>query len=146
MNRDSGGGNEGDGGENVGDVDDVHNYPPPVAPNCNPVDAQKPGPMQALACGEYGGIAYAVKCHLWKGDSWGYTSVPSARELENIYGDYSNLLKEMRDKRDLSAAVYTQIADGEIEVNGLMTYDRSSNPTWHQSDRTAAWFIRSPLT
>ena len=128
VNRDSGGGNDGGDEGNIGDVDDVHNYPPPATPNFNPANARNSEQMQALACGEYGGIAYAVKGRTWKGDSWGYTSVPSVRELENIYGDYSNLLKEMRDKRGLSAAVYTQLTDVEIEINGLMTYDRLVKP------------------
>ena len=33
-------------------------------------------------------------------------------------------LKTFRDKNGMSAAVYTQITDVEIESNGLMTYDR----------------------
>ncbi|WP_238596542.1 glycoside hydrolase family 2 protein [Abditibacterium utsteinense] len=119
TNRDSGAGNETDDGDGtVGDTDDVHNYPPPAAP------LRPASTMQALECGEYGGTSYVVKGHTWKGDGWGYTSVPTQRDLEDLYGEYSEMLQGFRDQQGLSAAVYTQITDVEIEVNGLMTYDR----------------------
>lgn len=116
TNRDSGGGNETNEGD-VGDVDDIHNYPPPAAPRPSTT-------LQALACGEYGGVSYVMQGHTWKGDGWGYTSVPTARDLEDIYGEYTELLEGYHNVDGLSAAVYTQITDVEIEVNGLMTYDR----------------------
>ncbi len=39
---------------------------------------------------------------------------------------YDNYLNQIRTfiKRGLSAAIYTQTTDVEIECNGLMTYDR----------------------
>ncbi|MCW3062826.1 MAG: glycoside hydrolase family 2 [Capsulimonas sp.] len=117
VNRDSGAGYETDGDTAVGDVDDVHSYPPP--------GVSGPSATQALACGEYGGIGFLVKGHRWKTtDGWGYTTVPDPKELEDTYGEYANMLKGFRDKNGLSAAVYTQITDVEIESNGLMTYDR----------------------
>ena len=121
VNRDSGGGNEGDvEGQDgaVGDIDDVHNYPPPAAPTVSP------NPKQALVCGEYGGIGYILKGHTWKSEGWGYTTINSAQELEDLYGEFTGILKQLRDERGLSAAVYTEISDVEIEINGLMTYDR----------------------
>jgi hypothetical protein len=116
TNRDSGAGYERDGDGDVGDVDDVHSYPPPAVSQGSPV--------QALACGEYGGISYVLKGHTFKGDGWGYTTVPSERDLQDLYGEFTEMLQNFKDNRGLSAAVYTQITDVEVEVNGLMTYDR----------------------
>ncbi len=117
VNRDSGGGYDADGREGeVGDVDDVHSYPPPAAP--------RPSATQALACGEYGGLGFIIKGHTWKKDGWGYALTSSPEELQDTYGEFAMMLKTFRDRDGLSAAVYTQIADVEIESNGLMTYDR----------------------
>ncbi|MBW3637109.1 MAG: glycoside hydrolase family 2 [Armatimonadetes bacterium] len=116
VNRDSGAGFEGGEEGAVGDIDDVHSYTPPASPG--------PSPTQALVCGEYGGIGYVVKGHTWKGEGWGYSTVPSQEDLEDTYGEFTTMLKQFRDARGLSAAVYTQITDVEREVNGLLTYDR----------------------
>jgi len=117
VNRDSGAGNEGpqqDG--DVGDVDDVHSYPPPNRP--------RPSATQALACGEYGGIGFLVKGHTWKATGGGYTDVVNPSDLTETYAEFAARLKDFRDRDGLSAAVYTQITDVETELNGLMTYDR----------------------
>lgn len=115
VNRDSGAGYETNDSE-VGDVDDVHSYPPP--------NVSGPSATQALACGEYGGLGFIIKGHTWKKDGWGYALTPSREELQDTYGEYTAMLKKFRDVNGLSAAVYTQITDVEIESNGLMTYDR----------------------
>ena len=114
ADRDSGAGYEKT--EEVGDVNDIHSYPPPAFP---PLSATR-----ALLCGEYGGIGYLVKGHSWRETGGGYTNVTSAGDLEERYGEYAAMLKDFRDRRGLSAAVYTQITDVETEVNGLLTYDR----------------------
>ncbi len=103
----------------ISDILDVHSYPPPAAPN--PAEAAQ---KQAMVCGEYGGIGYVIKDHLWKEGGWGYTTINSAQELEDLYGEFAMMLKGFRDTKGLSAAVYTEITDVEIELNGLMTYDR----------------------
>jgi hypothetical protein len=123
VNRDSGGGYDQGAEGDAGDVDDVHSYPPPAAPG--------PSATQALACGEYGGIGYIIKGHTWNSEGWGYTSVTTSSELEDLYGDFTDQLKRLRDQKGLSAAVYTEITDVEIESNGLMTYDRilKADPT-----------------
>ncbi|RYG74599.1 glycoside hydrolase family 2 [bacterium] len=116
INRDSGGGyDQGEEGA-AGDVDDVHSYPPPASP--------PPSSTQALACGEYGGLGFIIKGHTWKPDGWGYANVKTAKELEDTYGEFTDKLKGYRDNNGMSAAVYTEITDVEIESNGLMTYDR----------------------
>ncbi len=117
TDRDSGAGYEKDDGDGaVSDVDDVHSYPPPAAPPA--------GATQALVCGEFGGIGLIVKGHTWNDQGWGYTKINNAQELEELYGEYAGQLKILRDQKGLSAAVYTEITDVEIESNGLMTYDR----------------------
>ena len=116
VDRDSGAGYE-KSDSAVGDVDDVHSYPPP--------NVSGPSATQALVCGEYGGLGLIVKGHTWqKRDNWGYALTGNREELQETYGEFANLLKGFRDRNGLSAAVYTQITDVEIESNGLMTYDR----------------------
>ena len=111
VNEASGGGYFG-----AGDVMDVHSYPPPACP--------APNAKMALACGEYGGIGYLIPGHTWTPKGGGYTNVKSPRDLEELYGEFSGLLKSFRDEKGMSAAVYTQITDVENELNGLLTYDR----------------------
>ena len=102
----------------VGDVHDIHRYPGPAAP-----EAEED---RAIVLGEFGGLGLIVEGHLWQfDDAWGYRSYDSEEELLDAY---RNLVKELRpliDEPGLSAAVYTQTTDVEIEVNGLMTYDRA---------------------
>ncbi|AQT69110.1 Evolved beta-galactosidase subunit alpha [Anaerohalosphaera lusitana] len=102
----------------IGDVFDIHNYPPPAVPHSD---------IQATACGEYGGIGMAVTGHMYdENSSWGYGSnVQSGEELAARYDSYTQMLASFNTNDGLSAAVYTQITDVEIEVNGLMTYDRA---------------------
>lgn len=99
-----------------GDIKDTHPYPAP-----SPVVTTKP---QALANGEFGGIKYAIDGHLWSGSGWGYASVSSAAEYDSTVCSYFNKLAYYKTYKGMSASVYTQLTDVEIEVNGLMTYDR----------------------
>lgn len=99
-----------------GDILDLHNYP---APDLFLYDAQR-----ATVLGEYGGIGMALKDHLWVPDrNWGYVQFNSAAEVTKEYVNYANILYDLI-PRGFSAAVYTQTTDVEVEVNGLMTYDR----------------------
>jgi len=99
-----------------GDILDLHNYP---GPEMYMYDAQR-----ATVLGEYGGIGLALKGHLWEPDrNWGYVQFTTPEETTNEYVKYAKQLKEMI-ARGFSAAVYTQTTDVEVEVNGLMTYDR----------------------
>lgn len=99
-----------------GDIYDDHPYPAPSAPTTTRA--------QATADGEYGGIKYAIDGHLWKGEGWGYASVSSAEEYDSTVCNYFGKLAFYKTYKGLSAAVYTQLTDVEIEVNGMMTYDR----------------------
>ena len=79
---------------------------------------------RATVLGEYGGIGYAVENHLWVPDkNWGYIEFKSSKEVTDKYVEYGEMLLKLIDK-GFSAAVYTQTTDCEVEVNGLMTYDR----------------------
>ena len=104
---------------NISDIRDKHSYPPPGFP--------PPSPDQASVCGEYGGIGYIYKGHLYRGDDYNYktyTIVDSQEELHDRYGLFTNKLRQFRDDQGLNAAVYTEITDVETEINGLLTYDR----------------------
>ncbi|MDR1865828.1 MAG: beta-galactosidase [Bacteroidales bacterium] len=99
-----------------GDILDLHNYP---APSLYLYDAQR-----ATVLGEYGGIGMVIKEHLWEPNrNWGYVQFNTAKEVTDEYVKYAEQLKTLI-RAGFSAAVYTQTTDVEIEVNGLMTYDR----------------------
>ena len=99
-----------------GDMLDLHNYP---APNLYLYDATRP-----TVLGEYGGIGLVEKEHLWVPDrNWGYVQFNSSKEATAEYVKYANILLDLIPK-GFSGAVYTQTTDVEIEVNGLITYDR----------------------
>lgn len=102
----------------VGNVMDIHAYPGPAAP--------KPEEERASVLGEFGGLGLKVEGHAWELEkSWGYKDFQSA---EALTGEYENLVRRLRwliASQNLSAAVYTQTTDVEIEVNGMMTYDRA---------------------
>ena len=100
----------------VGDMLDLHNYP---NPRMYLYDAQR-----ATVLGEYGGIGWANKEHLWEPDrNWGYVQFNSSKEVTDEYIKYAEELKQLI-RQGFSAAVYTQTSDVEMEVNGLLTYDR----------------------
>lgn len=74
--------------------------------------------------GEYGGLGLTVENHLWMPErNWGYVQYKSTEELTIAYIDLAEKLKKMI-WQGFSEAIYTQTTDVEIEVNGLMTYDR----------------------
>ena len=100
----------------VGDILDLHNYPQPALYLYDTKSVN--------VLGEYGGIGMPVEGHLWAPDrNWGYIKFTSPKEVTDEYVKYALQLKDMV-ARGFSAAVYTQTTDVEIEVNGLMTYDR----------------------
>ncbi|HMS54643.1 MAG TPA: glycoside hydrolase family 2 TIM barrel-domain containing protein, partial [Fimbriimonadaceae bacterium] len=100
----------------VGDVLDIHSYPGPSTPQWEP--------KRAAVLGEFGGLGLPVEGHTWvEKNNWGYVSYKTQEELTAAYID---LLKRTHDliPLGLSAAVYTQTTDVEVEVNGWLTYDR----------------------
>ena len=100
----------------TGDILDMHNYPQPVM---GLYDSKRVNVL-----GEYGGIGLVLEDHLWEKDrNWGYVQYKTSEEATKAYVDLAEKLKELI-PAGYSAAVYTQTTDVEIEVNGLMTYDR----------------------
>ncbi len=100
----------------AGDILDVHNYP---APRIYLLDDDK-----ANVIGEYGGIGYPIKGHLWQPDkNWGYIEFKSPKDVTDKYVEYIDILDTLA-KIAYTGAVYTQTTDVEGEVNGLLTYDR----------------------
>src|SRR6266540_13545 len=100
----------------VGDVVDLHSYPGPAMP---PLE-----PARAATLGEFGGLGLPTEGHTWLDrGNWGYSSFTSLADLNAAYRD---LLAQLRLHigDGLSSAIYTQTTDVEIEVNGVMTYDR----------------------
>ena len=101
----------------VGDVHDIHHYP---APACPPLEERR-----AAVLGEFGGLGLPVKEHSWQDEkNWGYRSFTTAEALTEEYASLMHQLR-MLIGEGLAAAVYTQTTDVEIEVNGLLTYDRA---------------------
>ncbi len=101
----------------VGDVSDIHAYPGPGTP--------PPERERALVLGEFGGLGLPLAGHTWVDrDNWGYRRYDDTLALRAAYAD---LLHQLRFDvaEGLAAAVYTQTSDVEVEVNGLMTYDRA---------------------
>lgn len=102
--------------QGVGDILDVHHYPQPLI-----FLASKD---QANCIGEYGGIGCALEGHLWTPDrNWGYVQFKTPEEVTDEYVKYADLLNSQADVL-YTGAVYTQTTDVEVEVNGLLTYDR----------------------
>jgi hypothetical protein len=99
-----------------GDMKDAHIYPGPgMFPTM---------PDRVSVLGEFGGLGLPLKGHLWKDtDNWGYRTFKTTEELRDNYRLLMWRLHPLVGK-GLSAAVYTQTTDVEVEVNGLLTYDR----------------------
>jgi hypothetical protein len=101
-----------------GDVNDIHSYPGPAVPRLEE--------NRAVVLGEFGGLGLPVKGHTWQDEkNWGYRSFKTSEELTDAYIALIRRLRPMTGDQGLCAAVYTQTTDVEIEVNGLMTYDRA---------------------
>jgi hypothetical protein len=115
-----------------GDMKDMHNYP---GPGMYPVM-----PDRVSVLGEFGGLGLPLKGHLWKDtDNWGYRTFKTTEELRDNYRVLTRRLHPLIGK-GLGAAVYTQTTDVEVEVNGLMTYDRevikldvADTAKWHKA-------------
>ncbi|WP_044202368.1 glycoside hydrolase family 2 protein [Echinicola pacifica] len=103
----------------VGQIIDLHHYPEPAMPN-----PQFFGKDMVITLGEFGGLGLPVEGHTWQQkDNWGYQSFKSVGELQDRYAELMEALTKLI-PQGLSAAVYTQTTDVEVETNGLMTYDR----------------------
>ena len=103
--------------EGVGDVHDVHHYPGPGMP--------EPAPGRAAVLGEFGGLGLPLAGHTWVDEgNWGYRGFG---DRDSLIAAYRGLLERLRPLigEGLAAAIYTQTTDVEVEVNGILTYDRA---------------------
>ncbi len=115
-----------------GHLKDLHRYPGP--------DMFAPVSDRVSVLGEFGGLGWPIEGHLWQQKAnWGYRTYQSQAELRDNYRQLTLQLRELIGK-GLAAAVYTQLTDVEIEVNGLLTYDREvlkldqkELAAWHKS-------------
>ncbi|MCP4710520.1 MAG: glycoside hydrolase family 2 [Planctomycetes bacterium] len=101
----------------VGDIMDIHRYPGPGMAELEE--------NRAVVLGEFGGLGLPLTGHTWQDEeNWGYRSYETREELTAAYVQLlSNVYPLIG--QGLAAAVYTQTTDVEIEVNGMMTYDRA---------------------
>lgn len=81
--------------------------------------------------GEFGGLGHPVEGHLWKEfpdgrGNWGYGGIKDTATREGLEKTYLGLMDKLAPlvEKGLAGSVYTQTTDVEIEINGLMTYDR----------------------
>lgn len=79
---------------------------------------------RAAVISEFGGYVCRIEGHCYSKKIFGYKLFKTGEDL--FHGLKRLYLKELKPgiSKGLSAAVYTQVADVEDEVNGLLTYDR----------------------
>ena len=98
-----------------GNIFDIHRYPKPMQ------STKIKDHINVI--GEYGGLGLEISNHTWKRHNWGYVKLHSKKEVTEQYVQFiDDLIKLIKD--GTSAAIYTQTTDVEVEINGLITYDR----------------------
>jgi beta-galactosidase/beta-glucuronidase len=86
---------------------------------------RSPKDGRAFILSEFGGYSLKIPNHLWdETKEFGYRFYDTREELTNAY--LTLLESELKPliAQGLTAAVYTQTTDVEIEINGYLTYDR----------------------
>jgi beta-galactosidase len=123
----------------IGHIADHHSYPDPEFP----LDDTRFDEFIKVV-GEFGGHGWPVKGHLWdrEKNNWGYGGLSeSIDEWKSRFARSIDRLCTLR-RKGIAGGIYTQTTDVEIEVNGLLTYDRirKVDPGWlhEQSDRLLA--------
>jgi hypothetical protein len=102
----------------TGDIQAIHGYPFPQPPK---LDGKR-----ACVVGEFGGFGLALPDKTWSGTkTWSYSGQSTPAELAEAYGKVMEKLEPLARSGQVSGAVYTQFADVEGEINGLMTYNRA---------------------
>ena len=102
------------------DAVDYHDYRGPAMPPLND--------RRVSVLGEFGGLGHPVEGHLWKEQegSWGYGGIEDTKTREGLERTYLGLMDRLGElaEKGLGGSVYTQTTDVEVEINGLVTYDR----------------------
>jgi hypothetical protein len=114
VDTDSGGGAN---NLHIGDVNDIHSYPYPGDP--------QPSKTQYGMVGEFGGIGAFVS-----GKEWVPGKCHTYLHVDQVHDEaekYIEMAKTIQDRVDhVSASVYTQTTDLELECDGFLNYDRSN--------------------
>jgi hypothetical protein len=85
----------------------------------------KPEQERAVVLSEFGGYSLKIDRHLWNPNAeFGYKNFDTPQAMTDAYLDLLNRQLKPWINAGLSAAIYTQTTDVEIEVNGFVTYDR----------------------
>ena len=112
------------------DVVDYHCYRGPAMPPVND--------RRISFLGEFGGLGHPVEGHCWrmfdqaaslegnKTGDWGYGGIEDTNTREGLEKAYLGLMEKLGElaEKGLAGSIYTQTTDVEIEINGLLTYDR----------------------
>lgn len=112
------------------DVVDYHYYRGPMMPPLNG--------RRVSFLGEFGGLGHPVEGHIWrtfdqaaslggeKSGDWGYGGIEDTKTREGLEKTYLGLMEKLGRFAEggLAGSIYTQTTDVEIEINGLLTYDR----------------------
>ena len=101
------------------DTVDCHCYPGPDQIGCHR--------NRISILGEFGGLGLRIPGHVWdEKKSWGYAGTGGVVDSAETQRHYLKLMDGVASltKQGLAACVYTQTSDVEVEINGLMTYDR----------------------
>ena len=112
------------------DAVDYHYYRGPKMPPLND--------RRVSFLGEFGGLGHPVEGHIWrtfdqaaslggeKSGDWGYGGIEDTKTREGLEKTYLGLMEELGKLAGwgLAGSIYTQTTDVEIEINGLLTYDR----------------------
>ena len=115
--------------QRAGDFLSVHNYFRPLEV------PRETGRLQGYAAAgggrahmisEFGGLVQAVEGHTACAASYGYGNFATLEEWRDAVRAALTGAAELEDQ-GLAGFVYTQLADVESELNGLMTYDRRVN-------------------
>lgn len=132
-----------------GQLADIHRYPGPAMPETIK--------DRALVLSEYGGIKGQLPGnHTWDPQGgWGYGADTAAQTPEEAaearnkrYRGINDELKSLI-RAGLSAAIYTQTTDVEVEINGLLTYDRAEYkfaPEWLAKEHAPLYRIDKKQT
>merc|ERR1719384_556745 len=106
-----------DAAKNIGDVNDIHSYPQPGDPH--------PRHNMYAMVGEFGGIGAFIPGKEWVPKAC-FTYLPADTPSEQA-GKYVEMALGLESRVDhISASVYTQTTDVELECDGFLTYDRSN--------------------
>ena len=115
-----------------GNIFDLHHYPEPSQYFYYEDEIN--------VIGEYGGLGLEIYNHTWKKDNWGYVKLNSKEEVTQKYEEFIEQLISLS-KNGTSGAIYTQTTDVEVEINGLITYDREEMKIYEDRIKAANYKI-----